>query len=121
MNFIIKATYRDGDSFNSYLDHETIDYGWENEKVVIENMIALKEHYEAYREDNNRFYRGDLDFDPKTRWWYSKPIYGRDNIDGGINLKRDDGTLFYYRCPWCGYFASLQDLTMGIKEFKIEL
>lgn len=121
MNFIIKATYRDGDSFNSYLDHETIDYDWENEKVVIENMIALKEHYEAYREDNNRFYKGDLDFDPKTRWWYSKPIYGRDNIDGGINLKRDDGTLFYYRCPWCGYFASLQDLTMGIKEFKIEL
>lgn len=120
MKFIIKATYKDGDSFNSYLDRETLDYGWENEKVVIENMIALKEHYEAYRKDNDRFY-GSIDFDPKTRWWYSKPTFRGDNIDEGINLKRDDGTLFYYRCPWCGYFASLQDLTMGIKEFKIEL
>ena len=120
MNFVIKATYKDRDSFNSYLDHETIDYGWKNEEVVIENMIALKEHYEAYREDNNRWYGDDLGFDPKTRWWYSNPTYG-GNIDGGIYLKNDDGTFFYYRCPWCGYFASLQDLTMGIKEFKIEL
>ena len=39
MEFVIKVTYKDGDSFNSYLDHETIDYGWQDEKIVIENMI----------------------------------------------------------------------------------
>ena len=45
MTFTINVTYHDGDSFNSYTEHETLDYNWQDEQVVIKNMIAIKEHY----------------------------------------------------------------------------
>ena len=122
MNFIIKVTYKDGDSFSSYESNEVLDYSWTDEKIVIENMIAISNHYRAYRAENDSWYRDPEIGDYKTSWWYAKPIYSRtDNIDPGINLKRNDGTIFYYHCPWCGYFASLKAVAMEIKPFKIEI
>ena len=122
MKFIIKATYRDGDSFNTYTDQEILDYEWQDEKVVIKNMQAIKEHYEAYRSENDRWYTREGTSDFTNKWWYAKPLYSKtEKIDAGLNLSLDDGTLVYYHCPWCGYFASLQDITMSIKEYKIEI
>ena len=123
MTFVINVTYRTGDSLHTYTAHETLDYNWTNEKVVMKNMIAIKEHYEAYRTDNDRFYR-DENYKPdfKTKWWYKKLDYFKENdVPFGLNLLKDDGEMFYYKCPWCGYFERLEEIEMGIKNFKIEI
>ena len=122
MTFTIKVTYKDGDSFHTYTSHETLDYNWTDEQVVIKNMIAIKEHYEAFRAANDSFYRDEYKEDFKTKWWYKKNEYERDDdVPYGLNLMKDDGTLFYYHCPWCGYFEHLEEIEMGIKNFKIEI
>ena len=121
MKFVINITYKDGDSFSEYTEHETLDYNWENEKVVVENMMAIKEHYEAFRAWNNRWYEDERNEECKKKWWYATPYCKNDVIDSGINLKLDDGSLVPYRCPWCSYFASLQDIELGFKQFKIEI
>ena len=121
MKFVIKITYMDGDSFKSYIDHETLDYSWSDENVVVKNMIAIKEHYEAYRKSCG-YYSGEKDNeDYKSKWWYMKPKYYMESeFPCGLNLSLDDGSLFYYHCPWCGYFASLLEVEMGIKTLKFE-
>jgi len=122
MNFVINVTYRDGDSFHTYTSHETLDYNWTDEKVVVKNMIAIKEHYEAYRACSDSYYRDEYTEEYKSKWWYQKGKYERENdAPYGLNLMKDDGTLFYYCCPWCSYFASLEEIEMGIKNFKIEI
>ena len=91
--------------------------------VTPNNMVAIKEHYEAYRADNDRFYR-DENYKPdfKTKWWYKKLDHLKeDDVPAGLNLLKDDGTMFYYHCPWCGYFAHLDEIEMSIKNFKITL
>lgn len=121
MEIVIKATYTDGDSLESYTEHETLDYNWTDEKVVVKNMVAIKEHYEAYRADN--FFR-DENYKPdfKTKWWYKKLDHLKeDDVPAGLNLLKDDGTMFYYHCPWCGYFAHLDEIELCIKNFKITL
>ena len=100
MTFTINVTYHDGDSFNSYTEHETLDYNWQDEQVVIKNMIAIKEHYEAFRANNDSFYRDRYKDDFKKKWWYKRQEYDRlDDVPYGLNLMKDDGTLFYYHCP----------------------
>lgn len=121
MEFVINVTYTDGDSFRSYTDHETLDYNWTNESVVAKNMIAIKEHYEAYMAENDYFHRDKKNDDFKKKWWYVKPTEKYSEVSYGLNLMKNDGTLFYYHCPWCGYFAHLKEIEMGIKNFKISL
>ena len=122
MTLVINATYVDGNSFGSETYHETLDYNWTDEQVVIKNMIAIKEHYEVFSKSMGYWYGEEKTEDYKKKWWYQKGKYDRDNeVPYGLNLMKDDGTLFYYYCPWCGYFAHLEEIEMGIKNFKIEM
>ena len=121
MEIVINATYTDGDSLGSYTEHETLDYNWTDEKVVVKNMVAIKEHYEAFRAANDSWYEKNTG-DYKSKWWYNKDkCYRGEDVPYGLNLMKDDGSLFYYHCPWCGYFAHLDEIEMSIKNFKITL
>ena len=55
MNFIIRVTYKTGDSFKTYTDIEELDYGWDEETAKL-NAEFIIEHYEAYKGLNDTFY-----------------------------------------------------------------
>lgn len=123
MKFQIRVDYHTGDSFNTYDDHEILDYDWESEEIASENARAIIEHYEAYACENGKWTAKSKKEigDYAKKWWYVKP-YGSENgypeIDPSMNLKLSDGTLVPFRCPWCGYFESLTSVEVVIKAMK---
>ena len=124
MKFQIRVDYRTGDSYNTYDDHEILDYDWESEEIASENAKAIIEHYEAYACENGKWTaRTKKDVGDYTeKAWYVKPYgaekYNYPTIDATMNLKLNDGTLTPFRCPWCGYFESLISVEVVIKEMK---
>lgn len=120
MSYVLKVFYETGDSFGHYNTEETIDYGWEDVDVAMENAKAITEHYNVYDKEHRFGWVGVKEEDRtayKDAWWYEDPKdswFG--DIGPGIHLKLDDGRLVRYFCPWCGYFETLRHVEVSIKE-----
>lgn len=107
----IVVYYETGDSFGSEHTYEELIYGWTNPDIIKENIEAIEEHYEAYEKENNRWnYQQKLQ-SYKNKWWYVNPEgtvwewVGK--VSPVLKLKLDDGQVFEYCAPWCGYFETL--------------
>ena len=119
MNFIIRVTYKTGDSFNTYTDIEELDYGWDEETAKL-NAEYIIEHYNAYSAYNDS-YRKKADIEEiKKKPWYFKPDTRWGEIDPMLKLKLNgEGKTFSYFCPWCGYFETLESVEVVIQKFVL--
>ena len=115
MKFIIEITYSTGDSFhNEEGCIETIDFNWHDEKIVDENVNRIKEHYEWYQQENERYRRNDEKVE-KPKW-----LLPEIESDYGINFKLDSGMEQRFSCCWIGYFESLSSVEVKIEGKKIK-
>ena len=113
--FGIKASYATGDSFGHENLEEEIDYDWNDIEVVQENIDAILEHYQQYVTLEKGYGRGIEN--AEERWWYVKSSDPYET-NKSLYLKKDNGDKFIYRCPWCGYFESLDHLQITIPLLK---
>ena len=116
MKLVIEAYYETGDSFGTSNDTEILDFEWENEDIVVENAKAIMEHYDVYHAIEGWGTKPE-DESYKEKWWYVEPDKW-SKVSQSLNLKLDDGTLFQYLCPWCGYFERLISTEIKFREYK---
>lgn len=117
MNFIIRVTYKTGDSFKTYTDTEVLDYGWDEETAKL-NAEYIIQHYNAYYEFNNCYCKKPDIEEIKKKPWYFKPDTRWGEIDAMLKLKlNEDGKTFNYLCPWCGCFETLESVEVVIQKF----
>lgn len=107
--FIIKVFYETGDSFHNEDTESTLDYDWESENVVIQNLKRIKEHYEMYEEMANNRHAPFKEINDKYggRDWFVNKSKDAFLASHSLYLYTDDGRKFQYSCPWCGYFERL--------------
>ena len=120
MNFIIKVTYKTGDSFGSYTDVENLDYGWDEETAKL-NAEFIIEHYDAYQGVNDTWYeKPDMD-SVRQKPWYVEPEGKWTEVSPTLYLLpgKDGKEPFKYCCPWCGYFENLISVEVIIQEFVL--
>lgn len=93
----IEISYQTGDSFKTEDAEQFIEYIWNDIKVVEQNLLRIKEHYEWYQDAQKRFNTKNL----------VKPKFVHDKHDWSLLLVMDDGQEVYYSCFWIGYFETL--------------
>lgn len=105
--FTIKIDYVTGDSFKLYEADTTLSGEWTLE-VAKENLKRIKEHYIQYQIRNNYYSIAlqdkatKLEEDISNKSWHTGKYW-----EYSLNLLENDGSVKEYRCPWIGYFESL--------------
>lgn len=116
MKYQIKYYYQTGDSFGSSDETGILEMKWENLDVAKANLQRIKEHYEMVlaissasweiRTGKRNDTRKDITNKYQNKDWFvnDKDYTMRENC---IILYADNGNLWRFWCPWCGYFERL--------------
>lgn len=112
----IKYCYNTGDSFSQRPNQMgTLELEFKSLEVAEQNLKRIEEHYEQYKAWNRNYQpyqkeRKDIFGPNKDKDWYVD-----HDPENCIALYTDEGERFQMYCPWCGYFESLNYVTI---EFK---
>jgi hypothetical protein len=116
MNYQIKYCYDSGDSFSQYPNITGIlELEFKSLEVAEQNLKRIEEHYEQYKALNKTYYpyeKRKKDFLGLNK---NKDWYVNGDPENCIILYTDDGKPFQMYCPWCGYFESLNYVTIESK------
>lgn len=118
----IEISYRTGDSFGSEdVTRIIYDIEWKNLDIVRENLAYIQDHYNLYM-----LYHKDWNADKKQlkqaleesskEPWFAGEGKKYNYWEHRINLKCDDGSFKIISTFWCGYFESLWDAEIIVKE-----
>lgn len=109
--FTIKISYQTGNSFGSEDAVEDIGLTWENINQAEKALVCIKEHYQAYLEENKpSYYKPEFFSEESIK---DKPWYNGGDFSGSwqyqIMVEKDDGTKQNISPFWCGYFETLYE------------
>jgi len=121
MGYMIKASYKTGDSFHNYDTSDEFAPIWKDLSQAKKALRWLSEHHAAYeQESDDRRHRNE----PKIPRMLGKPWfitrqegYGyQDFWHSAAKVELDDGTLFQVGVPYHGYFERLHSLEIICEE-----
>lgn len=99
----IVAEYRTGDTFKTYDTECPLDPVWEDLDKAKAALQRIREHWDWYEYiDKRRGWHRDNELEVAEPEWH-KSIIGKEYIA----LELDDGSVFNFWPPWCGYFERL--------------
>lgn len=123
--YVIKVHYTTGDSFQSHDDVDEVGMQWSNLEKAKLALQYIKEHYQAYRANNegswirpNQFKIDSI----KDKPWFHGKAGGR-YWEHAILVEDDMGELHQISPFWCGYFERLHSAEIVVEadpEMKIE-
>lgn len=121
IKYTIDYSYKTGDSFNTYIENETLECSWTDFDVIKENLKRIKEQYEWYKY-NNRHRFSDDPIIKRPSWLPPKSELGRyENEKYILILKMDNGNDWKISAPWCGYFEKLLSAKIVMDDNDLEI
>lgn len=101
MEYIIRAYYQTGNSFNCYDEEMEIEYVWRNLTSAQKSLQRIKNHYEYYKKYHN-LWEKPKEALPSGVYWNNEYKFI------GLTLLDDNSKEFGYNPPWLGYFEKLK-------------
>jgi hypothetical protein len=119
MKYKIKYCYQTGDSFNTEVREDILEFDWDDLDIVKESLKRINEHYKWYSYNENYYSRREKVEKPD---WHNVDTSHVSSEHYLMNIRMDNGKEVQFWPPWCGYFESLHwaEIITEDSDMKIE-
>jgi hypothetical protein len=109
LKLYIQITYETGDSFNTHIEQQNIEYNFTKFTIMKKNMKRIRDHY-AWVQDKYNYQR----FTPKNL--VEEPKWHKGLSESQIKIFTDNNKEVLYNCFWIGFFEKLRNVRIVSEE-----